>query len=835
MSAAARQAPDELLERPLPASPDAERVLLGSILLDNDLWAMECADLCSDEFSVPAHRQIYLAMCALGAEGKPIDSVTLLEELKRCKAIETAGGLNYLVSLTDRVPKRQSIAHYIKIVRDKAALRNLVRVGNDIMGMACEMNADPEQVISAAEQQIIATHDNYALEKKETSIAQDVWEVMQAIERESQSQESLIGMTLDIPRLDELTMGVKPGELIVVGALPERAKCLAKGTLVLMFDGSIRAIEDVKAGEYLMGPDSHPRKVLSLGHGVDELFDVIPNKGDSYRVNGDHILSLRSSDTGKLINITVQNWLSCSTRAALERYKGWRTGVEFPHRDVTVDPYYLGLWLGDGATAYPGTISNPDEEIIEFLEQYATSLGSHLHHHRPDGKCPDFRITNGKLGDPNKRSELLNMMENLGFKRGDGEGTKHIPQQYIVNSRDVRLRLLAGLMDTDGHLHADNTFQIAQKSHDLAMQIVFLARSLGFAAYWKRSKTRCQTGPACDSTRVTISGNIEEIPTLVKRKQARKRQSVKNVLNTGIKVVSAGVGEYYGVELDGDGLFLLWDFTVTHNTALAMQIARANAKRGERVDVWELEMSRDSIYRRSLCSVSWQLTKGFGFIPSKFRDPRNFNSERDKELLKQCAEWHANLPLKIHKPKSYTCDKLLAHARLAIRKHGSKLLIFDTLKKMALVAPGKSEYERHNYAIQSIANLVSEENVVGIVLHHLSNPAEKNVNLRPNMMWLKESGDIAGAASIVLLPHRPTDVNDEFSGEDFIIVGKMRDGEHGPVPVTFNKRRLEYEPREYGEKKPEPKAAKKKPEPPPHEPEPELSDEEVTLFSGERQ
>jgi hypothetical protein len=150
---------------------------------------------------------------------------------------------------------------------------------------------------------------------------------------------------------------------------------------------------------------------------------------------------------------------------------------------------------------------------------------------------------------------------------------KHIPHVYKCNSRDIQLELLAGLIDSDGSLCVGGGYDIIQKNETLLDDIIFLARSLGFAAY----KTKCQKscmykGEKKTGTyyRTTIHGEgVEYIPVKLERKKANKRKQIKNVLNTGIKVIPLEEDEYYGFQIDGNSRFLLGDFTVTHNTSLA--------------------------------------------------------------------------------------------------------------------------------------------------------------------------------------------------------------------------------------------------------------------------
>ena len=370
-------------------------------------------------------------------------------------------------------------------------------------------------------------------------------------------------------------------------------KCLGKGTPVLLYSGRVVPVEEVVAGDLLMGPDSKPRKVLGTGSGYENMYRVVPVKGDSYVVNESHILSLRmtrSSEStseiknysysggraasGAFVEISVSDYLK-SSKTFRHCAKGWRVGVSFDSRPVPLDPYILGLWLGDGETGSP-RFWNADPEVSEALYAYAKSVGMVAKTYQPLGKCPRISITSGS----NFGSHGLNVLKNALVSIGCFE-SKHVPDLYMANSEDVRLNLLAGLMDSDGCM-GRHMYDFVSMIEKLADDVCFLARSVGLAAYKKVCKKSCQTGAIGRYFRVGISGDICKIPCRIARKKAPARGQIKSVLNVGISVKPIGVGQYFGFELSGDGLFLLGDFTVTHNTPLMAILAKREVERGGR-------------------------------------------------------------------------------------------------------------------------------------------------------------------------------------------------------------------------------------------------------------
>jgi superfamily II DNA or RNA helicase len=341
-------------------------------------------------------------------------------------------------------------------------------------------------------------------------------------------------------------------------------KCHAPGTPILLHNGYIKLVENVVVGDLLMGPDSSPRTVLSLSHGTEEMFDVIPVKGDTYTVNRSHILAIKQtrkikSGKEKYISLSVDAYLG-KTKYFKHRAKTYRVGVEFDYKTTPVDPYYIGVWLGDGHSNST-SVTCEDFELIDYLKELSTSLGlEYGSRWFKTPHCPTHTITSGIGAAKNPLLEVLRSLDLI--------KNKHIPDVFKLNSREVRLQVLAGLVDTDGYHDGTGTFEISSVFPKLADDILFLARSLGFAAYRNIGPKSSQLGTIGTYHRITISGDIEQVPTKILRKQAGPRSQKKDVLCSGIKVKSKGVGEYFGFEIDGDHLYLMGDFTVTHNSLI---------------------------------------------------------------------------------------------------------------------------------------------------------------------------------------------------------------------------------------------------------------------------
>ena len=362
-------------------------------------------------------------------------------------------------------------------------------------------------------------------------------------------------------------------------------KCHGIDTPIIMFDGTIKKVQDIKVGDQLMGDDSTPRNVLSLARGREMMYDVIPLKGDKYTVNESHILSLRSSTNsskkikkGTIIDISLVDYLNLpkSYHGRGGSLLGYRVGIDFSEKNIDLDPYFLGYWLGDGNSRNVG-ITTIDECVIDYYINYAKKMGLNIRKCDSNGtRCPTYYATNGK-GKGNPENKILNMLRKYKLINN-----KHIPKEYKCNSRKIRLELLAGIIDSDGSL-SHNAYDIIQKNERLLDDIIYLARSLGFAAYKTKCEKSCMYKGEMKTGiyyRTNIHGKgVETIPVKCERKKAKNIKRRANHLNTRIKIEKKEVDNYYGFTLDGNHRYLLGDFQVTHNTVMSLNIISQLAKK----------------------------------------------------------------------------------------------------------------------------------------------------------------------------------------------------------------------------------------------------------------
>lgn len=323
---------------------------------------------------------------------------------------------------------------------------------------------------------------------------------------------------------------------VMISAYPGFGKCLGYDTHVMMYNGDVKKVQDIKQGDKLMGDDSKPRNVLSVCKGQEKMYRIKLSNGDSFTANESHILSLKIKNNisikynrGKYIvtyfdhqkfhditlyfdemmemrnhleNINTSNILDIEIKDYVKlpeqikkRLKSFKVSIDFPEKDVK-NPYLVGFWIGNG----------------------------------------NFSIFRKSL-----RKLLINIDNN-----------DRIPEEYLKNSEKNRKELLKGLLHSDG-VYRNGKYVIATPKESFAQDVAFLIRSLGIPMTYKFSNKKY---------RITI-GNV------------RKNQFPVNskFLVYDFTVIPVKETDYYGFVIDGNHRFLLGDFTVTHNTCCSIYLS----------------------------------------------------------------------------------------------------------------------------------------------------------------------------------------------------------------------------------------------------------------------
>ncbi len=260
--------PDLRLDAGLPANIDAEKTILGAILLDNAAHSEAAEKLDASDFSLDSHQRIFLRMTDLMNVQRAVDIVTLANELVRYKEIETVGGVAYLASLTEGLPLRPVIEDYIRIVKDKSLLRKLMAICSAAIARAADQSETALEVIDMAESQL--------LEVSEKGISQGLQPLDKIVQDSfgsidnlySQGARAVTGLSTGFIKLDEVTSGFQRGELIIIAARPSMGKTAL--AINIAQNAAVLAKATVAVFSLEMSKESLLRRMLSAQSNVDQ-------------------------------------------------------------------------------------------------------------------------------------------------------------------------------------------------------------------------------------------------------------------------------------------------------------------------------------------------------------------------------------------------------------------------------------------------------------------------------------------------------------------------------------------------------------------------------------
>ena len=778
-------------------SINIERAVLSSIFFNPEELEDILGVLKPKDFYLPAHKAIFEAIVKLHSEDMPID-----EDFVRNRVDKKEVNDNVLLEILSANPITNTAA-YVKEIKDASVKRELATLATTIKKVAIEDDISANEALDTIQGELYKISTNSATSelKDMQTVTSDTLAYIEKMKK--LGNKYLIGQTTGFEALDKKTTGFNEGDLVIIAARPAMGKCLGRGTKVLMFDGTLKSVEDVKVGDKLMGDDSKPRNVLSVTTGKEQMYWVRQNKAIDYRVNESHILSLKRSrnegshKNGDILNINIKEYLNKSLKFK-SNYKGYKVAVEFENKELKIEPYFLGLWLGDGAKSKV-SIYTKDKEVVDYLEDYSKKLGLELRKYIFENRCPEYSITNKKQVDGKTAFSLQKLLRDENIL-----GNKHIPNNYLINSTKNRLELLAGLIDSDGHYDKKvNGYEITLKDEDLAQQVKYLCDTLGFRTSIKSKIAKIKKiNYEVEVFRVRFFGDIDKIPVKVKRKKAKKWSYNRTWNQTGIKIEKDIVDEYFGFEIDGNRLFLLEDMTVTHNTALVLNMALKNVEQKKGVIFFSLEMPAEQLMLRMLAAKT--------SIPLQNLRKGDMD-DKEWSILSAAFDDLNSKKLFVDDGGSININQLRARVRklAQIQENNISLVIIDYLQLMQGLG-NKDRHQEVSDISRGLKMLARELKIPIVALSQLNRGLESRPDKRPMLSDLRESGAIEQDADIIMFVYRD-DVykqRDEArkekeakdKGEDYkskfidkpieeaeIIIGKQRNGPIGTVKLDFHK------------------------------------------------
>ncbi|KAJ5070393.1 intein-containing eukaryotic translation initiation factor 5b precursor [Anaeramoeba ignava] len=353
----------------------------------------------------------------------------------------------------------------------------------------------------------------------------------------------------------------------------DTGKCLARDTKILLANGKIEKVQNIKPGDLLMGDDETPRKVISINKGYDQLFKITNTLKESFEANKEHILTLVVSKEP----IEIQNEENSQIRTVfwLENHhlksKEFTQEMESQLNDFVKQKQKKGNKIGDTIDISIEEYLRKSEKWKEYYYSYKVSaeFAPQKIYHNPK-KAGNYLAANyltGKNYLETKKMEDQKFISNFAKYHKDHQDS--IPYELKCNTKQTRSELLKGILETKG-VEEEGKYIIGGLREKFAEDVVYLSRSLGLHSTMEQTKSEnLETPEICERNYTVIIGksNIEE--------------EEKRIQTYAFKVEKTKYGDYYGFIIDHNNRFLLGDFTVTHNTKLLDKIRHSKVQDGE--------------------------------------------------------------------------------------------------------------------------------------------------------------------------------------------------------------------------------------------------------------
>ena len=783
------------LDEPLPHNTEAERAVLGAIIINNNVFYRVIGTIDTESFFKDHHRKIFAAMRTLAEESRPIDLLTLSDQLIRTGELKNVGGAAYLSGLVDVVPDIANVEWYAELVKETSNKRRLILMGNTVMRAAADVTNRSGEVLSLAEKSLYDIAEG-ATDKGFVSLGAITRTNMGAIEQiHSNAGRLVTGLPTGYDRFNEMTSGFQPQDLIILAARPSMGKAQPLDAKVLTRRGWT-CMGSLKVGDALASVDGAESRVIGIfPQGEREVYRVELSDGRSAECCLEHLWRVHYRMWSEPRVLSTERLLEMLQR---KRYQG-RLYVETfsgefgNDEDLPLDPWLLGVLLGDGALH--GTSVSFSTASAELLDEVRATVGSSFEvtaASRYDYRIVRAESTTRGPAHPNRIKAALESLE-LWNRRAH---EKFIPARYLSASLAARTRLLKGLLDTDGWVEKWGSVRYAICSERLAQNVVDLVRSIGGTASNFAKQTSYSYLGERRTGRLSYVCNIQVPPkaalTLMQSKEARRveRSRLRRLNIRSITPMRFTQTQCIAVSHPSQ-LYVTNGYTVTHNTSFMMNIAESIAlpgkdglprNGGERlygVGVFSLEMSKEQIGLRILSSES-------GVSNHLIRS--GMLSERNWRDLADAASRLAKGKIFIDDSPGMDPLEMRAKARRLKMEAGLDMIMVDYLQLMSVKGKVESRQQEISQISRGLKAIAKELNVPVLSLSQLSRrPEQRTGDHRPQLSDLRESGSIEQDADLVAFIYRDEVYNKETEEKGIaeIIIAKQRNGPIGDFKLVF--------------------------------------------------
>jgi replicative DNA helicase len=738
------------------ANVEEEAALLGGLMHERSIIDRVADIVAPADFYEPLHSRIFETILRLHAEGKTASPVSLKPLFADDPSMKELGGTAYLVTIMGNSGVAVIGARdFARSIADMAKRRRLIAALVDVIGDARGIDIPIDKLVDAADSaltQALSRTNSVAT----VSIAQAFDDTMKAIEDEAAGLGPQGIKIAGLKDFNDLTGDLRRGELMYVGGRPSMGKAQPLNAMVLTHFGW-RPMGDLAVGDGLASIDGQPSQVTGVfPQGVKQIYRVTFSDGRSTECCGEHLWKVRYRDWPEDRVLSTDKLREMLTR---QRYKGRLSidrinGEWGEHRDVRIDPWLLGILIGDGCLCKRSIyVTSKDPEIVERVASLLPSGVSVVHVGRYD-----YRLSTGRKGVSNPLKDALRDMGLVGTQSHN----KFIPDAYQMLDRESRLALLQGLMDSDGWAEKHNVIRFSTASERLAADVCRLVRSLGgICSIRERSvsysyKGEKKAGKASFTCRIRLDDGSEAFTLQRKRERCSTRSYQRTVRLSIASIEPTRTAEAQCISVSHPShLYVTDGFVVTHNTALSLRLALGAAENGHGTALISLEMRSSELATRAMSDLVFE----YGESCPSFEHIRKGNL--GPEYRRQLAEARERItawPLLITDPPTLNIGRLAMEIRrqrrrLALQGHSLDLVIVDYLGLLK-GDPKAKRFEEVGEISRTLKQIAKECDVAMVVLAQLNRECEKREDKRPMLSDLRDAGDIEQDADHVLFVYR---------------------------------------------------------------------------------
>lgn len=795
--------PRPIAGRVPPNDPVAEDAVLSAVLSDNDAADAVIVVLEPKHFYSEQHQLIFQAVTELRTAGIRVDYVTVNSWLHERDLVQRAGGVEALARLVDATPAIPHVMQHAKDVHECWHRRRIIAVCQTFEAHGYDSVLTHDQYVSECDIAITAALSVKMRRAESERLSKTLATVIAKLNDPDDDPEVRSTGLRDLDL--KLGGGLFPGDLTIIAARPGMGKAQPYDAKVFTPTGW-RPMGSLSVGDEIIGADGLAKRVTGIYEkGELDAYRVTMSDGASTECCGDHLwLTRNRQERRSRLPGSVRNTRDIA--ATMNRCDSGGLNHSTPYmaparlvpltEALPLDPYLLGLYLGDGSSSGNASIDNPEIDIRERIGRLIPPT-DHL------VMCSDglhMRIRAAtRTGRPSATKQALRSLGLSGLRSWE----KFIPEMYLRATVADRVRLLQGLCDTDGYVTQPRLVQYVTTSPRLMAGMEFLVGSLGGLLTWKLRNThylkdgkRVPCRAAFHALLRFPAGDI--VPVSSAKHLAKWASGPMRITERFIASVDAiGPRQCRCISVD-DSLYVTDGFIVTHNTSLLDQIEVSIADSyGCEVVSWTGEMPKEQRAMRKLCARA-------KIDISRFRSKHLRSNEENPELdewamLAHAGAFLARLAIEVDETPLATLGHVSSFAR---RRHRRAVVVTssDGKERTGLGAitgdhigiMGTSDRGNRNLELGEIScglkALAKELHVPVVWLCQLNRGVESRPNKRPTMADLRECGKIEEDADNIILLYRQEyyEPGVEVGVAEFNIA-KQRNGQTGVVKVAFQK------------------------------------------------